>query len=45
MKTGGTLSIVDLTGLPVVPGPAAVTTFAVGKLAGAMASPPMAAPR
>jgi hypothetical protein len=34
MKTGGTMSIVDLSGLPVVPGPAAVTTFAVGNSPG-----------
>jgi YVTN family beta-propeller protein len=36
-KTGATLSIVDLTGLPAVPGPSAVRTFAVGDSPGAVA--------
>jgi DNA-binding beta-propeller fold protein YncE len=39
-KTGGTLSIVDLAGLPAVPGPAAVTTLAVGDSPGAVAVTP-----
>lgn len=39
-KTGGTLSIVYLTSLPAVPGPAAVTTFAVGDSPGAVAVTP-----